>query len=121
VIGYAEANGTLSLDVFFVVGMGQATIQTLGYLARRVDLGDYAARIVHPLLRAVGPPPADARPPAPPPPAELRAVALEALAALVVRMGPDFLPFIPIVNKARVHAYQRPTHASSEECVWMGV
>ncbi|KAL9089004.1 MAG: hypothetical protein Q9159_002807 [Coniocarpon cinnabarinum] len=65
-------------------------IETLGRISRKVNLSEFASRMIHPLCRILAQPGPDL---------QLRATALDALAALVFHLGPDYLSFIPMVNK----------------------
>ena len=62
-------------------------METLTKLCDSVDLREYAACIVHPLIRVI-----DTSP-------ELRGVAMNTLTAIVTQMGKNFTIFIPAVFK----------------------
>ncbi|KAF2097118.1 FAT-domain-containing protein [Rhizodiscina lignyota] len=72
-------------------------IETLGRLSRQVNISEFAARMIHPLIRILqgGDP-------------NLRATALDTLCALIYQLGPDYIHFIPTVNK--VLAANKITH-----------
>ncbi|KAF2115999.1 armadillo-type protein [Lophiotrema nucula] len=66
-------------------------IETLGRLSKQVNISEFAARIVHPLCRVLsGQEPA------------LKQTALETLCALIFQLGPDYIHFVPTVNKILV-------------------
>lgn len=65
----------------------RAALETLGNLCNSVDLREYAACIIHPLIRVL-----DTSP-------ELRLSAMNTLTAIVTQMGKKFTIFIPAVNK----------------------
>ncbi|OAL49589.1 ARM repeat-containing protein [Pyrenochaeta sp. DS3sAY3a] len=63
-------------------------IETLGRLSKQVNVSEFAARIIHPLCRVLsGSEPA------------LKQTALETLCALIFQLGPDYIHFVPTVNK----------------------
>ncbi|KAI4644804.1 uncharacterized protein J4E78_009623 [Alternaria triticimaculans] len=63
-------------------------IETLGRLSKQVNVSEFAARIVHPLCRVLsGNEPT------------LKQTALETLCALIFQLGPDYIHFVPTVNK----------------------
>ncbi|XP_057312523.1 serine/threonine-protein kinase mTOR-like [Hydractinia symbiolongicarpus] len=80
----------------------QASLETLGKLCECVDLREYAARIIHPLIRVL-----DLSP-------DLRPVAMNTLTQIVTQMGKNFSIFIPAVYK--VLAKHRITH-QKYECI----
>ncbi|KAJ9649752.1 phosphatidylinositol kinase- protein kinase tor1 [Coniosporium tulheliwenetii] len=63
-------------------------IETLGRLSKQVNISEFAARIVHPLTRVLAG--SDVA---------LKQTALETLCALIFQLGPDYIHFIPTVNK----------------------
>ncbi len=63
-------------------------IETLGRLSKQVNSSEFAARIVHPLTRVLAG--SDMT---------LKQTALETLCALIFQLGPDYIHFIPTVNK----------------------
>lgn len=65
----------------------RAALETLGKLCECVDLREYAARIIHPLIRFL-----DLSP-------DLRPVAMNTLTQIVTQMGKNFSIFIPAVYK----------------------
>ena len=69
-------------------------METLTKLCDSVDLREYAACIVHPLIRVI-----DTSP-------ELRGVAMNTLTAIVTQMGKNFTIFIPAVFKVCVYVGQ---------------
>ena len=66
-------------------------IETLGRISKRVNISDFAARIIHPLTRILAGNDI-----------ALRQTALETLCALIFQLGPDYVQFIPTVNKVRI-------------------
>jgi FKBP12-rapamycin complex-associated protein len=63
-------------------------IETVGRLSKQVNISEFAARVIHPLCRVLsGNEPA------------LKQTALETLCALIFQLGPDYVHFIPTVNK----------------------
>jgi FKBP12-rapamycin complex-associated protein len=63
-------------------------LQTVAKLSKKINFADYAARIIHPLARVLQQPNV-----------ELRAAAMDTLAAMVFQMTTDFLVFVPMINK----------------------
>ncbi|KNB18542.1 FKBP12-rapamycin complex-associated protein [Fusarium oxysporum f. sp. lycopersici 4287] len=63
-------------------------IDTIGKISRQVNLNDFAAKIIHPLTRAL-----DMGEPL------LRTAALDSLCALIQKLGKDYLHFMGAVNK----------------------
>ncbi|PSN67313.1 ARM repeat-containing protein [Corynespora cassiicola Philippines] len=63
-------------------------IETLGRLSKQVNVSEFAARIIHPLCRVL----AGNEP-------SLKQTALETLCALIFQLGPDYIHFVPTVNK----------------------
>jgi FKBP12-rapamycin complex-associated protein len=63
-------------------------IETLGRLSKQVNISEFAARIIHPLCRVL----AGNEP-------SLKPTALETLCALIFQLGPDYVHFVPTVNK----------------------
>jgi FKBP12-rapamycin complex-associated protein len=63
-------------------------IETLGRLSRQVNISEFAAKIIHPLVRVL-----EGENTA------LKQTALDTLCALIFQLGPDFVHFIPTVNK----------------------
>lgn len=65
-------------------------MQTVAQLCRKINFADHASRIIHPLARVLSSQGA---------PLELRLPAMDALCALLVQMGSDFVLFVPMINK----------------------
>lgn len=66
-------------------------IETIGRLSRHVNISEFAAKIIHPLSRVLaGNDPT------------LKQTALETLCALIFQLGPDYIHFIPTINKILV-------------------
>eukprot|EP00795_Rhopilema_esculentum_P000207 gene207-9842_t len=65
----------------------EAALQTLEKLCDSVDLREFSSRIIHPLVRVLDTVP------------ELRSIAMNALAALVMQLGRKYGIFIPTVSK----------------------
>ena len=63
-------------------------IDTIGKLSRKVNISEFATRIIQPLCRTLASPDG-----------VLKQAALDTLCALIFQLGPDYLPFIPTVNK----------------------
>ncbi|KAG5980720.1 hypothetical protein E4U55_003721 [Claviceps digitariae] len=63
-------------------------IETIGKISRQVNLNDFAAKIIHPLIRVL-----DTGEPS------LRVAALDTLCALIQQLGKDFVHFMGTVNK----------------------
>ena len=74
-------------DISFVY---RGALQTLEKLCDSVDQREFSARIIHPLVRVLDTVP------------ELRATAMNALAALVMQLGRKYAIFIPTVNKVNI-------------------
>lgn len=70
----------------------KAAVTTIGGLAKRVNLSEYASRIIHPLIRAL---PAGSN--------EFKTAAMDTMCTLVFQLGSDFAIFVPMVKKAREH------------------
>ncbi|KAF2871907.1 armadillo-type protein [Massariosphaeria phaeospora] len=73
------------------ISIRRQAIETLGRLSKQVNISEFAARIIHPLCRVL----AGAEP-------ALKQTALETLCALVFQLGPDYVHFVPTVNKILV-------------------
>ena len=67
----------------------KSALRTTGQLCRKVNFGDHASQIIHPLVRTLGN--SDG---------EIRSIAMDTLCVLVLQFGPDYAIFIPMVNKA---------------------
>jgi FKBP12-rapamycin complex-associated protein len=73
------------------VQLRKQAIETVGRLSKQVNVSEFAARIIHPLCRVLsGNEPS------------LKQTALETLCALIFQLGPDYIHFIPTVNKVLV-------------------
>jgi FKBP12-rapamycin complex-associated protein len=66
-------------------------IETVGRLSKQVNVSEFAARIIHPLCRVLSGNESS-----------LKQTALETLCALIFQLGPDYIHFIPTVNKILV-------------------
>ncbi|KAK4993720.1 phosphatidylinositol kinase-related protein kinase tor1 [Elasticomyces elasticus] len=66
-------------------------IETIGKLSRQVNISEFASRIIHPLSRVLAGKDSS-----------LRQAALETLCALIFQLGPDYLHFVPTINKILV-------------------
>ena len=86
------------------VVLRRAAIVTVGQLSRKVNFADHASRIIHPLVRVLQSGVA-----------ELRVPTLDTLTALVFLMGPVYMPFVVVVNKAIVQ--QRIQHPRYQQVV----
>lgn len=73
-------------------------METIGRTSRKVNISEFATRLIHPLCRVLGG--SDM---------QLRQTALETLCALVFQFGPDYMSFIPTVDKVLV-ANRVPHH-----------
>jgi FKBP12-rapamycin complex-associated protein len=67
----------------------KAAVTTIGGLAKRVNLSEYASRIVHPLVRAL---PSGSN--------EFKTAVMDTMCTLVFQLGSDFAIFVPMVKKA---------------------
>ncbi len=63
-------------------------IEALGRLSRQVNISEFAARIIHPLTRVLAGNDL-----------ALKQTALDTLCALIFQLGPDYIHFVPTVNK----------------------
>ena len=63
-------------------------IETIGKLSRQVNISEFAAKIIHPLARILQGKDV-----------ELKQTALDTLCALIFQLGPDYIHFIPTINK----------------------
>lgn len=94
----SSAEEYMHLIIPVIVGMFDKTgqplairrqaIETVGRLSKQVNVSEFAARIIHPLCRVFG----GTEP-------NLKQTALETLCALVFQLGPDYIHFIPSVQK----------------------
>ncbi|KAI7879884.1 FAT-domain-containing protein [Lichtheimia hyalospora FSU 10163] len=76
-------------------------LTTITALSKRVNMFDYASRIIHPLARVL-----------PSLPLETRNAAMDLLCALIFQLGTDYAKFIPAINK--VLTQYRISHANYE-------
>lgn len=65
-------------------------MQTITQLSHKINFADHASGIIHPIARVL------ASSSAPP---DLRQVAMDALCALMLQMGPDYILFVGLVNR----------------------
>ncbi|OQO07792.1 hypothetical protein B0A48_06583 [Cryoendolithus antarcticus] len=79
----------------------KAAIDTLGRLSRQVNISEFAAKIIHPLARILSHKEET-----------LQRAALETLCALVFQLGPDFLHFVPMIDKVLSSGTVRVPHAN---------
>ncbi|SHO77966.1 Similar to S.cerevisiae protein TOR1 (PIK-related protein kinase and rapamycin target) [Malassezia sympodialis ATCC 42132] len=86
------------------VHVRRAAIVTVGQLSRKVNFSDHASRIIHPLVRVLNSGVT-----------ELRAPTLDTLTALVFLLGPTYLTFVAVVNKALVH--QKIQHTRYQQVI----
>lgn len=63
-------------------------IETIGKMSRQVNISEFAARIIHPLSRVLRGNDA-----------ALKQTALDTLCALIFQLDPDYIHFIPTINK----------------------
>ncbi|KAG8827189.1 phosphatidylinositol kinase- protein kinase tor1 [Serendipita sp. 401] len=74
----------------------RTALTTVAGLARRVNLSDYASRIIHPLIRVI-----------PDAPQDVRDAIKDTMCTLVFQLGADFAVFVPMVKKCllskRIH------------------
>ena len=75
-------------DRFHHRDVRKAAIETIGRLSKQVNISEFAAKIIHPLSRVLMG--MDKL---------LRDTAMETLCALVFRLGPDYLHFVPTIDK----------------------
>jgi len=73
------------------IPLKRMAIETIGKLSRHVNISEFASQIIHPLSRVLAS--TDA---------ELKPTALDTLCALIFQLGPDYIHFIPTVNKILV-------------------
>ncbi|GAA5848144.1 hypothetical protein JCM3766R1_000463 [Sporobolomyces carnicolor] len=81
-------------------------MQTVTQLSRKINFADHASAIIHPLARVLASPNS---------PYELRVPAMDALCALLLQMGPDYVLFVGMINKALVR--NRIVHSQYEALV----
>ncbi|KAK3724196.1 phosphatidylinositol kinase-related protein kinase tor1 [Vermiconidia calcicola] len=77
----------------------KAAIETIGRLSKQVNISEFAAKIIHPLSRVLAG--SDN---------QLKTTAMETLCALVFQLGPDYLHFVPTIDKMLVQ--QRINHTA---------
>lgn len=65
-------------------------MQTVTQLSRKINFADHASAIIHPLARVLASPNS---------PYDLRLPAMDALCALLLQMGPDYVLFVGMINK----------------------
>ncbi|KAK5740672.1 phosphatidylinositol kinase-related protein kinase tor1 [Elasticomyces elasticus] len=75
----------------------KAAIETIGRMSKQVNISEFAAKIIHPLSRVLAS--SDQA---------LKQAAMETLCALVFQLGPDYLHFVPTIDKVLVQ--QRISH-----------
>jgi FKBP12-rapamycin complex-associated protein len=73
------------------IHLRKLAMETLGRLSKQVNVSEFAARIIHPICRVL----AGAEP-------SIKQTALETLCALIFQLGPDYIHFVPTVNKILV-------------------
>lgn len=69
----------------------KVAIETVGKLSRQVNISEFAAKIIHPLSRVLAGHDNN-----------LKQAALETLCALIFQLGPDYIHFVPTINKILV-------------------
>ncbi|KAK3073501.1 phosphatidylinositol kinase- protein kinase tor1 [Teratosphaeriaceae sp. CCFEE 6253] len=67
----------------------KAAIETIGRMSKQVNISEFAAKIIHPLSRVLTAEKDQA----------LKQTAMETLCALVFQLGPDYLHFVPTLDK----------------------
>ena len=75
----------------------KSAIETIGRLSKQVNISEFAAKIIHPLARVLMG--SDGT---------LKQTAMDTLCALVFQLGPDYLHFVPTIDK--IVAQQRISH-----------
>ncbi|XP_071805479.1 serine/threonine-protein kinase mTOR-like isoform X2 [Asterias amurensis] len=81
----------------------RTALETIDLLCGTLDFTDFASRIIHPLVRSL-----DTTP-------ELRIIAMDTLASLVLQLGKKYQIFVPMVNKVLVK--HRISHQKYETLV----
>lgn len=66
----------------------KSAIEAIGKISRQVNISEFASQIIHPLAKILASPEPS-----------LKQSALDTLCALIYQMGPDFLNFVPMLNK----------------------
>jgi serine/threonine-protein kinase mTOR len=69
----------------------KSAIETIGRLSKQVNISEFAAKIIHPLSRVLMASELSQ--------ASLKPAAMETLCALVFQLGPDYLHFVPTIDK----------------------
>jgi serine/threonine-protein kinase mTOR len=69
----------------------KTAIETIGRLSRRVNISEFASKIIHPLARVLAGNDNS-----------LKQTALDTLSALVFQLGEDYIHFIPTINKVLI-------------------
>ncbi|KAK4570311.1 phosphatidylinositol kinase- protein kinase tor1 [Recurvomyces mirabilis] len=69
----------------------KAAIETIGRMSKQVNISEFAAKIIHPLSRVLISSETG-----------LKQTAMETLCALVFQLGPDYLHFVPTIDKILV-------------------
>ncbi|KAI7521619.1 TOR1 phosphatidylinositol 3-kinase, partial [Hortaea werneckii] len=77
----------------------RAAIETIGRMSRQVNISEFAAKVIHPLSRVLTA--SDQT---------LKLAAMETLCALVFQLGPDYLHFVPTIDK--ILAQQKINHTA---------
>ncbi|ORY17763.1 armadillo-type protein [Clohesyomyces aquaticus] len=77
-------------------------LETLGRLSKQVNISEFAARIIHPICRVLsGSDP------------NIKQTALDTLCALVFQLGPDYIHFVPTVNKILLISSMSPKQTAN--------
>ena len=66
----------------------KAAIETLGRLSKQVNISEFSAKIIHPLARVLAGTDSTLKQPA-----------METLCAMIFQLGPDYLHFVPMIDK----------------------
>ena len=74
----------------FTLACFRTALETIDLLCGTLDFTDFASRIIHPLVRTL-----DCTP-------ELRTIAMDTLASLVLQLDKKYQIFVPMVNKVLV-------------------
>ncbi|POY71739.1 putative Non-specific serine/threonine protein kinase [Rhodotorula taiwanensis] len=83
-------------------------MQTITQLSHKINFADHASGIIHPIARVLASSSTSS---------DLRQVAMEALCALMLQMGPDYILFVGLVNRSLVK--NRISHAQYDKLVAM--
>jgi serine/threonine-protein kinase mTOR len=77
-----------------------SSIQMISTISKKINFSDQISRVIHPLIRVL-----DVQ--------DLRAHSMKALCTLLAQIGPDFVLFVPTINKVsfqfQPYALHRPT------------